>query len=430
MIVRFRDLHPNLKVRFFESLLRNMLANTVHPFMGVYFADRFGLTVAGILLTVNVVIGVVAGFYGGPYADRTGRRSIMLVAEWVRFIAFALMALANSPWLDSAVLTYLMTAVMSAFTGFSQPAADAMLIDCSTEKNRTYVYNLGYWSWNVAVLAGGLLGGFFFKTHLFEVFLSAALVSFISLVVLLFFITETYVPSPEAMKAYKPGNPFAALAAYREVVADKLFMLFVMAHLLFISVDLMAMRYVSVRLAAEMKPQTLFAFGDFPFEVDGIKMFGILSAENALLVVLVGLLVPYITKRFAEKHVITAAVSLSAIGFAVIAASAQPWLLLLMMLVATVGEMMGVPVTRTILARIVPEQSRSTYLASHGFTYQIRMILGSLAITLGAFLSPLMISCLFLLLNLISACLFLKVSNGMTRRPGAGPEAAKQAVNV
>jgi DHA1 family multidrug resistance protein B-like MFS transporter len=413
-------LHPNLKVRFYESLLRNILANTVHPFMAIYFAERFGLTAAGILLTVNVMVGAVAGFYGGPHADRKGRRSIMLVAEYLRFFAFAMMALANSPWFDSAVVTYLMTVVMSAFVGFSQPAADAMLIDCSTEKNRTYVYSLGYWSWNVAVLAGGLLGGFLFKTHLFEVFLSAAAVSFISLVVLLFFIKETYHPAPEALHKHKPGNPFAFLSAYRQVGADKLFMLFALAHLLFLSIDLMAMRYSSVRLSAEMEPQTLFAVGGFDFVVDGIRMFGILSAENALLVVLVGLLVPHITKRFAETHVLTAAISLSAVGFAVISVSAEPWMLLVMMALATAGEMMGVPITQKFLARIVPEQSRSTYMAAYGLTYQIRMMVGSLAITLGAFLSSWMMGCLFLLVGFISILLFLNVLNLRSRAEQEG----------
>lgn len=408
-MMRFRDLHPNLKVRFFESLLRNMLANTIHPFMSIFFAERFGLTMAGILLTANVLVGVLASLYGGPYSDRVGRRKIMLLTEYIRLFAFVIMAFSVSPWLDSAVLTYLMTFLMSLFTGFSQPAADAMLIDCSTDKSRPLVFSLGYWSWNVTILAGGLLGGFLFKTHLFEIFLVASAVSLISVIVLQFFIKETYFPSKAAALKQKSANLLASLAQYRQVLRDRVFLLFCLANLAFISVDTMAMRYAGVRLSAEMNEHTLFSINSFQFQIDGFKMYGLLWAENALLVVMVGLLAPRIIKRFAERKVLAAAVILSAAGFAVIAASGNPWLLMLMMAIATAGEMLGVPVTRTLLAKMVPDQSRSIYMATHGFTYQIRMMMGSLAITLGAFLTPWILGCLLLLIGAASIYLFMSV---------------------
>lgn len=73
--MRFRDLHPNIRIRFAESFLGNLLGKMIHPFMTIYFADRFGLSMAGLLLMLNVLVGMLAGFYGGPLADRVGSKA-------------------------------------------------------------------------------------------------------------------------------------------------------------------------------------------------------------------------------------------------------------------------------------------------------------------------------------------------------------------
>lgn len=427
--MRFRDLHPNLKIRFYESLLTNVLGNMIHPFMAIYFAERFGMKLAGLMMTATVLVGVFAGFLGGPLADRVGRRRVMLSAECLRFLAFAAMAFANSPWLDSALVTFFMTALISFCMGVSHPAADAMLIDCSTEENRAMVYSLGYWSWNVTVLAGGFLGGFFFRSHLLEILMGAALVSLLAIFLLVFFIKETYLPAPDAAHKSRDRNPFAALLAYREVAKDKLFMLFAAASLCFFAVELMASRYAGVRLAEEM-PQTLISIAGFQFPVDGVKMFGILSAENALMVVALGLFVPYVTKRFADKHVLVVSLLSFAVGYGVIAASNQPWLLIAMMVLATAGELLEVPVAQSYLAKIVPEASRSTYMASYQLTHQIAALLGSLAITLGAYLSSWMMGCLFGILGMISIYLYMKVVNRLQQRQRLTEQEAAAAASV
>jgi hypothetical protein len=115
--MQLRDLHPNIKIRFLQTFVNEILGNMVHPFMTIYFADRFGLTWAGILLSANVVIGMIAGFYGGPLADRIGRKKVLLYAEYLRFLAFAVMALANSPWFYSPYITFAMTALISVYDG-------------------------------------------------------------------------------------------------------------------------------------------------------------------------------------------------------------------------------------------------------------------------------------------------------------------------
>jgi DHA1 family multidrug resistance protein B-like MFS transporter len=207
---------------------------------------------------------------------------------------------------------------------------------------------------------------------------------------------------------------------------DRLFMLYIAASLLLFSLEMMAARYSGVRLEAELPPQQLFAYGPFPIQVDGIKMFGILSAENALIVVAFGLFVPHLIRRFQERHVLAAGILLFAVGYCTISVSNQPWVLISMMVAATVGEITWVPVNQTLLARIVPDESRSTYLAVQGLTHHLSQMMGAIAVTLGAFLSSWALSGLFLLTGLLSLLLFWRVFERLQERatlhPSTGAE--------
>lgn len=248
----------------------------------------------------------------------------------------------------------------------------------------------------------------FFKTYLFEIFIAASLVSVISIILLALFIKETYVPKPtvETMEATtKRRNPFSSLVVYRAVFLDKLFTLYCLASVSLVSLEFMAGLFVW----NERCRSSLFSYVGMEVIVDGIKMFGLLSAENALFVVALGLFVPYVMKRFSEKHVLLVGVIFFAVGYCVITVSSNPWWLFVMMMIATLGEITWVPVTQTLMARVIPEESRSTYLAVNSLGHQMAMMMGSLAVTLGAYLNSWAMSGGFLLTGVLSLLLFFRL---------------------
>lgn len=67
------------------------------PFMAIYFAKYFGETLAGILVAVITVVGLVSSLYGGQLADKLGRKKIMLLSEVLRFVALFFLIFCNSP---------------------------------------------------------------------------------------------------------------------------------------------------------------------------------------------------------------------------------------------------------------------------------------------------------------------------------------------
>jgi MFS transporter, DHA1 family, multidrug resistance protein B len=402
--MRFRDFHPNIKIRIIESLISGSIGGMIYPFMAIYLADRVGETMTGILLIVNIFVGFIVGFYGGYYADLMGRKKIMAYAETIRFAGIFVMALANSPLVSSetlaAYITIAMMMVNSICWGLAGPAASAMLIDVSTPENRKFMYGITYWTNNLSIAIGGMLGGLLFKNYLFELLMGLTLTSLISAVLVIFFIKETYIPVKKEAKI-KTGMMTEMFRNYKQVFKDSIFIKFIVGYLLILSLEFHLTNYISVKLSKDMPEQGLFQF-----KIDGVEMLGILRTENTLLVVLLAVAVSKLIGRFKDKNVLYAGLVIYSFGYIVISYSNTVWVLLLVMVIATIGELMYVPVKQAYMAEIPPDDSRSAYMAVSGMIYRGAMTIAALSITLGSYIPPIGMTFLFALCGLVGFFLF------------------------
>ena len=198
--MRFRDFHKNIKIRLIENFISRFIGSMIFPFMSIYLAVHFGAKVAGLLLLINVFIGIGINFLGGYFADQFGRKKVMLFAETLRFLAFLTMMICNSPWFESAAITFAMMTVNSICWGLAGPANQAMLIDVSTPPQRKLMYSISYWANNLSIAVGGILGAFLFKDYLFELFLSLSIAAAVTAFLVAFFIDESHNPVVEELK--------------------------------------------------------------------------------------------------------------------------------------------------------------------------------------------------------------------------------------
>ena len=127
------------------------------------------------------LIGVAANLIGGYCADRFGRKRMTLFASIGEGSALLLFAFANSPWMESPVLSFISFSALSLFMGFYMPASQAMVADLVPPKYRNEVFAVFYTAINISVVVGPLIGSFFFFHYRFQLLLFAALASLISL---------------------------------------------------------------------------------------------------------------------------------------------------------------------------------------------------------------------------------------------------------
>lgn len=401
-------LHINVKIRLIEQFASSLTGNMVFPFMIIYFSQVFGERITGIIFIINVIISFIFGIYGGHFADKIGRKKVMVYAEVFRFIALLVMAVASVEQINSPILIFVMNIIVSACTGFSRPAGEAMLIDSSTVNDRKFVYTIDYVLWNASLLIGGLIGGFFFKEYRFELILSLSLISLGSLILLLTLIKENYVPNKAIYQETqrKEINMFLDIKNnYKVVIKNKIFKVFLFASLLELSVQLQAMNYTGVRLVKELNQESLKIFNT-SIVIDGYKMYGFLNFTNTIFVLLLAYTVSKYSKKFKEKNILYMGIILYSIGFSLISFLNIPALLIASMLIVVIGELLYVPIKQSLLAEVVPEENRGSYMAINGLTSKGATILGSMAVTLGSFIPSVGMAVLFLTIGFVSTLLY------------------------
>ena len=406
--MKFKDFHINIKIRMLTDFVSGFLGSMVFPFMTIYLVKHYDAKVAGGLLLINVVIGIIISFFGGYLADQYGRKRILLFSETLRVFAFVIMALSNSPWFESASITFLMMTVNTVCWGLSGPANSAMLIDISKPAQRKLIYTISYWGDNLAIAVGGIFGAFLFKDYLFELFVSLSFATMLIVLIIFFFIQESYLPE----KADKSvSHVFKLLKTYREVFRDRLFILFVLAGILLLSIELQLSNYIAVRLSEDISVQQVLFW-----EIDGVRMLGILRTENTILVVLLSFLILRLSKKIKDQYLLFSGALLFTIGYSMISYVSHLWALLFFMMIATIGEVIRVPVEQSYIAAMPPKHARSSYMAVSGLTFHLAMLISTLTLILSEFVPPMMISMIIALTGCIAILIFAMIFNKLQDR--------------
>ncbi|WP_409298873.1 MFS transporter [Peribacillus sp. SCS-26] len=402
--------HRTIQIRLLESFLGSMIGSMIFPFMAIYLSHYFGTRNAGLLLLINVFIGILINFFGGYFSDQFGRKKIIVFAESLRFLAFFSMMLANSPWFHSPALTFAMMTVNSICWGLSGPAGQAMLMDVSRPEERKSMYSILYWANNLSIAIGGILGGFLFKNYLFELLTALTLTSLLTWVLITFFISESYTPV-KAGTINLRGQAAKMLSAYQEVFRDRVFVIFVLAGLLVISMEFQLTSYISIRLAAELPQQHLFGWS-----FDGLEMTGFLRTENTILVVLMALFAARLAGKWEDRKVLLNSCIIFVAGYAVISYSNNIWLLFGAMLAATAAEIVRVPVQQNYMASLPPEHARSSYMAVSGLTFNLAMLICSLTVTISSFLSSFAITIFITAMGIFGTLLYALICPELDQR--------------
>ncbi|MEU6412343.1 MFS transporter [Microbispora sp. NPDC046933] len=391
-------LHPNLRVRIAVGFLQRLLDSMVMSFMAIYLAFEYGVAVAGVLVVTVMVLGVVGTLAGGHMSDARGRRRTLLLGETGVCLTFALMAVADSPAWHSPAIVYCGYLVNKFAASFAMPANDAMILDVTTPESRKLVYTINYWSINLALAIGALLGGFLYNGH-FTLLLALAATGTVAIAAATYFLIAETKPEetkPEETEQEEPGAVAESRGSilrdfangYRLVLQDRAFGRLLIAATLFMCIELQLINYIGVRLARDLPAQDLLSIGSWSVRVDGVEMLGILRAENTVLVVALALVAHLVLRRVPDRVRLYAGAGLFTAGYMVLAVSDTGWVLLVAALVLTVGELMDVPVRQALLADMVPAASRTRYMAVYNLNIRVALVVASLCITVGSVLPP------------------------------------------
>lgn len=375
MLKQFKNLTINVQIRLLTSFFSRFFGNMVYPFMAIYLTTYYSESTSGLFLLIITSLALVIGLFSGYLADRFGKKTIMVLAQLFQTLALIVMACLNSPLLIIPSVTFMMMLLQNIAVAVLNPAAEAMIIDDSTPKDRTFIYSIDYWAMNLSIMFGSMIGGVFFKKYRFWLFMLLALSSSVVL-----YIMVRYLKKDSIKKSVKDelSNIFLM---YKEVLKNYYFICYCLAQLLIFSLDAQVINYVSVRLTKD------FFAKIWGLELNGIQMSGLIRTENTIVVVLFTLIVPNLTKKFGEKKLLCFGLVIYIISFFEIISSNDFLVLVISVFTASIGEVYIIPLSKIILAELSTKKLRGTYMAINGFIYRGTALAGSVGLIMAPYLT-------------------------------------------
>jgi MFS transporter, DHA1 family, multidrug resistance protein B len=393
---KFFALHRNVRTRIGLSFVNKLIDAMILTFIAIYLASKVGVTAAGALLLVFAVFAVGGMLVGGHLSEVWGRRPMLIVGDLAGCTFLTLMAIAYySNWGPLAV--YFSYAMVKFGSNMALPANDATIIDVTPIPDRRYVYTINYWVVNLALGAGALVGGFLYATHFGAVMVASAIGMGGALTVTVLFVAETKPDPAAATGPAKITGLRRFVDGYRLVLFDSTFRKLIIAATLGLTLEGQMNNYIGIRLSQHLPVQHLFLFGN----VDGVRVLGLLKAENTIFVVIMALFINTLLRKASDRVRLYTGIALFASGFAVLAVSDTIWVLLLACFVLTIGELMNVPVKLALLADLAPEQGRARYMAAYYLNIRFGQVLTALYIILGSVVGPRWMAGLYLFMGVV-----------------------------
>ena len=339
---------------FIDTLGRTIL----NPFLLLYVTKKFdvGMTEVGMLFGLMSVANAVGRMLGGALTDRLGRKGMVIFGLVISGLSSLAMGLVGTFELFFAVVLF-----VGLVASIGGPAHGAMIADLLPEEKRTGGFGIFRVVTNLSWICGPVIGGLLATRSYMPLFICDAVASTITGGIVLLAIRETRPAPREGEPEQTMGQTFAG---YWDVLRDVTFTLFIGACIL------MTVVYI----------QLYTTLGVYLRDTHGVseQAYGYLMSLNATAVVLLQIPIARRIARYRPMTMMALGTLLYAIGFGMYGLVSSYVLFIVAMFIITVGEMVIMPTSQALVARIAPEDMRGRYMAVFGFGWVIPQAVGPL----------------------------------------------------
>jgi MFS family permease len=252
--------------------------------------------------------------------------------------------------------------VVGAFSDIGHPASQAMLADILPEKKRIEGFGVLRVVANLAVTIGPAIGGLIATRSFLALFIIDACASTITAIIVLLVLPET---KPEIHKDEPKESVFETFKGYSVALKDGIFMVFLTVS--------------AVSILVYMQMNTTLSVYLRDIHAVSTQQFGYILSLNAGMVVFFQFWLTRKISKYAPMLLMTIGTLFYLVGFSMYGFVSIYPLFLLAMVIITIGEMIVVPTSNALVARMAPADMRGRYMAVSGFSWIIPSAIGPLA---------------------------------------------------
>ena len=339
-----------------SSFIDSLGSTILFPFFTLYITKRFGIGMAqaGVLLAIFSLSGMIGSLIGGALADKIGRKIMIILGLLLSAGSSLVMGFINK-----LQVFYFIAVVVGLLADIGRPARQAMIADILPEEQRAEGFGMFRVVHNLAWVIGPSIGGFLAARSYMYLFVTDAVMSSITVLVVFRFILDT---KPESSDEHETKSFSETLAGYKVVLKNGVFVAFILVSMLMLLVY----------------QQLYSTFSVFLRDYRGIPEsgFGMMMSINAAIVVicqfwisrLVGKRNPFLMLAFGTVFYLF---GYTAFGFVY-----GFYFFLGAVVLITIGEMIMIPVQMSIVAKLSPEDMRGRYMAASGFSWSVAAMVG------------------------------------------------------
>jgi predicted MFS family arabinose efflux permease len=343
-----RVLRPILAIGF----VRSAAGGTVWTFVGIWAIERLGAgqTAVGAAYLTSALVGAGSGYVGGHLSDHLGRRPLILLS-WTLQIPLVLgfLAAGGNEKLGLGLMCF-----GGLFWQLGSAADQAMVADLVPPARHEAAFAATRVTMNLGVSVGPPLGGALLALGSWRLlFAGAAVLSSAGLLIAL-----RYLPR---RGAYSPEEP-PKRHSFGVISRDRVFLLFlvssVLAYLVYVVFEVVLP--ISLVESHGLEPAT----------------WGFLVVVNPIMVALFQLRLTRRLEPISAGTKLAVGIPLMGLPFLALPVEDAVPVVALAILVFVVGEMLWVPTSQTLVARLAPEDLRGAYMGAFGTTAAIGFALG------------------------------------------------------
>lgn len=316
-------------------------SSLVWPFLNIYIQEKLSIPLrySTLLVSLRAVSGILASFcFAGSFADRFGRRFLILASLLGGFIYYTGLRQAGQFW---------HFALLMGFWGmldiFYPVGLNAMIADLIPADDRLEAYSVLRVVYNAGYGIGPILGGIMAARSYDRIFLAAAAGYAVSFVFMFFFTKETLTEENRA------GGPKTDDAGITVVLKDRLYIT---------SVFLNGLIYITS--AGVFNLLSLYAGQNFGIPENRISY---VFTVNAVMCVTMQLPVIRMIKGLRPMRLMCLSGLLYMVSVGSIALVDRVWWYCICMAVMTVGELVMSPTMSDLAANLAPADARGRYMS-------------------------------------------------------------------
>lgn len=317
----------------------------------------------GLLGTSNALAQVLGAPLVGRLSDRFGRRPLILVGALATAVGFVMLGFARSLWLMFA------SRVLDGLLGGNVALAQAYITDVTDEKDRAKSLGIIGAAFGIGFVIGPAAGGFLSRWGVAVPAFAAAGLAFVNFVWVLAALPESLTPERRAELAVNPRPPVTAsalLAELRRPVVGPLLTTRLFYALAFGIFQSSFALWAAARLRLEVQ-QTSF----------------VLAYVGVLSVLVQGLAIGPLTRRFTERTLILAGLPL--LGASLLAWAFVPNVALLLVVLAPMALSAGV-LNVALTSSLTKAVARDDVGGTLGLATSLQALTGIAAPALGGLL--------------------------------------------